>query len=48
MRKYEAMFIFLPTLERGKSQLFNRFKGIIEKMALLSVDEWGLRKLAPY
>ncbi|NLL81989.1 MAG: 30S ribosomal protein S6 [Tissierellia bacterium] len=48
MRKYEAMFIFLPTLEEEKrSQLFNRFKGIIEENgSVTSVDEWGLRKLA--
>ena len=48
MRKYEAMFILLPTLEEEKrSQLFNRFKGIIEENgSVTTVDEWGLRKLA--
>ncbi|MDD2447319.1 MAG: 30S ribosomal protein S6 [Tissierellia bacterium] len=48
MRKYEAMFIFAPALEEEKrSQLFNRFKGIIEENgSVTTVDEWGLRKLA--
>lgn len=48
MRKYEAMFIFLPTLEEEKrTQLSNRFKGVIEENgSVTNVDEWGLRKLA--
>lgn len=49
MRKYEAVFIFLPTLEEEKrTQLLDRFKGIIESDggSVSNVDEWGLRKLA--
>lgn len=48
MRKYEAMFIFLPNLEEEKrTQLSNRFKGIIEENgSVTAVDEWGIRKLA--
>lgn len=48
MRKYEAILIFLPTLEEEKRvQLFNRFKGIIEADgSITNVDEWGIRKLA--
>lgn len=48
MRKYEAMLIFLPSLEEEKrNQLQDRFKGIIEADGSISnVDEWGIRKLA--
>jgi small subunit ribosomal protein S6 len=48
MRKYEAMLIFLPTLEEEKrAQLLERFKGIIENEgSITNVDEWGIRKLA--
>ena len=48
MRKYEAVFIFLPNLEEEKRvQLQDRFKGIIEADGSISnVDEWGVRKLA--
>lgn len=48
MRKYEAMLIFLPSLEEEKrNQLQDRFKGIIEAEGSISnVDEWGIRKLA--
>ena len=48
MRKYEAVFIFLPNLEEEKrEQLLNRFKGIIEEEgSITKVDEWGSRKLA--
>lgn len=48
MRKYEAVFIFLPTLEEEKrTQLLDRFKGIIEADGtIVNVDDWGVRKLA--
>ncbi|MGB4351737.1 MAG: 30S ribosomal protein S6 [Tissierellaceae bacterium] len=48
MRKYEAMFIFLPNAEEEKrNQLLDRFKGIIEADGSISnLDEWGIRKLA--
>lgn len=48
MRKYEAIFIFLPNEEEEKrAQLLERFKGIIEEDGNISkVDEWGIRKLA--
>ncbi|MBZ2175407.1 30S ribosomal protein S6 [Schnuerera sp. xch1] len=48
MRKYEAVFIFMASLEEEKrNQLFDRLKGIIEKDGTISnVDEWGNRKLA--
>jgi small subunit ribosomal protein S6 len=48
MRKYEAMYIFLPDVEEEKrNQLIDRLKGIIEEDGSVSnVDEWGIRKLA--
>lgn len=48
MRKYEAVFIFVPNLEEEKrNQLLDRLKGIIEENGTISnVDEWGTRKLA--
>ena len=48
MRKYEAVYIFLPTLEEEKrNQLLDRFKSIIEENGSISnIDEWGNRKLA--
>nr|WP_300003996.1 30S ribosomal protein S6 [Tissierella sp.] len=48
MRKYEAVYIFLPTAEEEKRvKLLERFKGIIEANgSITSVDEWGNRKLA--
>ena len=48
MRKYEAVFIFVPSLEdEARNQLFDRLKGIIESNGTISnVDEWGVRKLA--
>lgn len=48
MRKYEAVFIFVPTLEEEKrTQLFDRLKGIIENNGTITnIDEWGIRKLA--
>ncbi len=48
MRKYEAMFIFLPdTEEEKRNQVLDRLKGIIEADgSILNLDEWGIRKLA--
>ena len=48
MRKYEAMIIFLPSLEEDKRvKLLERLKGVIEENGTISnVDEWGVRKLA--
>ena len=48
MRKYEAVFIFVPSLEEeARNQLFDRLKGIVEEDGeILNVDEWGMRKLA--
>ena len=48
MRKYEAVYIFLPTAEEEKRvKLLERFKGIVEANgSITSVDEWGNRKLA--
>ncbi len=48
MRKYEGVFIFLPTLEEEKrNQLLDRITGIIEADgSIVNVDEWGVRKLA--
>lgn len=48
MRKYEAVFIFVPSLEEEKrNQLLDRLKGIIESHgSITNVDEWGTRKLA--
>jgi small subunit ribosomal protein S6 len=47
MRKYEAVFIFLPSEEEKRVQVLERFKGIIEADgAITNIDEWGTRKLA--
>lgn len=48
MRKYEAVFIFVPELEEEKrNTLLDRLKGIIEADGTITnVDEWGIRKLA--
>lgn len=47
MRKYEAVFIFLPSEEEKRVQVLERFKGIIEaEGAITNIDEWGIRKLA--
>ncbi|GFN36702.1 30S ribosomal protein S6 [Tepidimicrobium xylanilyticum] len=48
MRKYEALIIFVPTLEdEVRNQQLDRLKGIIESDGTISnVDEWGVRKLA--
>lgn len=48
MKKYEAMFIFVPELEEEKRNSFlDRLKGIIEADGTISnFDDWGSRKLA--
>jgi small subunit ribosomal protein S6 len=47
MRKYEAMFIFLPNEEEKRVKVLERLKGIIENGGTISnIDEWGTRKLA--
>ncbi|WP_353097614.1 30S ribosomal protein S6 [Tissierella praeacuta] len=47
MRKYEAVFIFLPSEEEKRVQILERFKGIIEADgSITNIDEWGTRKLA--
>lgn len=47
MRKYEAVFIFLPNEEEKRVQVLDRFKGIIEaEGTVTNIDEWGTRKLA--
>lgn len=48
MRKYEGVFIFVPSLEEEKrNRLLDRLKGIIESHgSITNVDEWGTRKLA--
>lgn len=47
MRKYEGMFIFLPSEEEKRVQLMERFKGIIEENGKIeTIDGWGVRKLA--
>ena len=48
MRKYEAVYIFLTTLEEEKrNQLLDRFKSIIEENGSISnIDEWVNRKIA--
>lgn len=48
MRKYEAVFIFMPNIEEEKrNQLLDRLKGVIESNGTITnIDEWGIRKLA--
>lgn len=48
MRKYEAVFIFMPNMEEdARNAVFDRLKGIIEeKGSIENIDEWGNRKLA--
>lgn len=47
MRKYEAVFIFLPNEEEKRVQVLDRLKGIIEAEGTIkNIDEWGIRKLA--
>lgn len=48
MRKYEFVLILNPnTVEEARTELLDRFKGIIESNgSIINVDEWGIRKLA--
>ena len=48
MRKYEVMFILKSNLEEERrNEVINKFKSIIETDGeIISVDEWGNRKLA--
>lgn len=48
MRKYEAVFIFAPSVdEETRNGIVEKLKGIIETDgSLTSIDEWGNRKLA--
>ena len=48
MRKYEAVFIFAPSVdEETRNGMVEKFKAIIETNgSLLGIDEWGSRKLA--
>lgn len=48
MRKYEAVFIFTPSVdEETRNGMVEKFKAIIETNgSLLGIDEWGSRKLA--
>lgn len=48
MRKYETMFILKPnTEEDNRNAIIEKFKNIISDGGeVISVDDWGLRKLA--
>jgi small subunit ribosomal protein S6 len=48
MRNYETIFILKPSLEEeNRNAVIAKFKGIIEDGGeVVSVDEWGMRKLA--
>lgn len=48
MRKYEAVFIFAPSVDEEKRNgVVEKLKGIIETNgSLIGIDEWGSRKLA--
>lgn len=48
MRKYEAVYIFLPNLEEEqRNKQLDRLKSVIEENGeVTNVDEWGNRKLA--
>ncbi len=48
MRKYEAVFIFAPSVDEDtRNGVIEKFKGIIEENgSLIGIDEWGSRKLA--
>ena len=48
MRKYEAVFIFAPSVDQDtRNGVIEKFKGIIETNgSLIGIDEWGSRKLA--
>lgn len=48
MRNYETMFILKPnTEEESRNAIIEKFKNIISDGGeVISVDDWGLRKLA--
>ena len=49
MNQYEALYIIVPELdEETVRQAIDKFKGIVETNGgeIVSVDEWGKRKLA--
>lgn len=48
MNRYEAVLIFRPDMaEAERTELFDRFKGIIEEDGeVTNVDDWGKRRLA--
>lgn len=48
MKKYEGVFIFVPTLEEeARNEMLERIKTIItDNGSVDNVDEWGMRKLA--
>lgn len=49
MRHYETLYIINPKLgEEGYTEVFEKFKGLIEKQkgVLVKVDEWGSQRLA--
>ena len=48
MRKYEGVFVFLPSVdEETRNARIERIKSVIEVDGNISnVDEWGMRKLA--
>lgn len=47
MNDYETMLVFRPDVEDDKREaLVERLKGVIGEDGQLSIDDWGLRKLA--
>lgn len=48
MRNYETMFILKPSLEEeNRNAIIEKFKSIISDGGeVVSVDEWGLKRLA--
>lgn len=47
MNDYETMLVFRPDVEDDKREaLIERLKGVIGEDGQLSIDNWGLRKLA--
>lgn len=47
MNDYETMLVFRPDVEDDKREaLIERLKGVIGDEGQLSIDNWGLRKLA--
>lgn len=48
MRKYELLVIFYPGEDEKRTQVLERFKGIITEDGgnITDINEWGIRKLA--